>query len=247
MRRPPASPGSRSAPAARYGPCVPSRTPTQNAGLFSYALTDSAWVIGAAVSNGAEAVRWASGVFSSRPEPGPERDAELLELAESVAAGSDGLVMLPYLLPERAPLWHPRLRGAYLGLTHRHTRGHFVRAAVEGVALRLADIVADLDRLQPVTTVRITGGAFHSPLWRSVVAAAVGRPTLFASGAEGSALGAAALGLHALGHAPRLDTAPALLDPSHADAQPVPASPADIKEYDDLRRTAASLIEELAR
>ncbi|WP_436791832.1 gluconokinase [Yinghuangia sp. YIM S10712] len=207
--------------------------------LFSYALTDSAWVIGGAISNGGAVVRWAGDVFASDIPAGPHRDTALLELAAAVPPGSDGLVMRPYLLPERAPLWDPDLRGAYLGLSHRHTRGHFVRAAVEAVALRLAAIVDDLERVHPVTAVRVTGGAFRSPLWRSVVAATVDRPTVFTSGAEGSALGAAALALYALGCAPTLDAAPALLDPASAEGDVVVTSAADVDTYRAMRAQAA--------
>lgn len=117
--------------------------------LFCCALTDDAWVVGGAVSNGGVVVRWAGDVFGSDLRPGTDgapRDAELLALAHAVPPGSDGLVMLPDLLAERAPLWDPDLTGAYLGIRHAHTRGHFVRAAVEGVAFQLSAIVDELDR-----------------------------------------------------------------------------------------------------
>ncbi len=208
--------------------------------LFSYALTDTAWVIGGAISNGGAVVRWAGDVFASDLPVDTHRDTALLDLAAEVPAGCDGLTMLPDLLPERAPLWDPDRRGAYLGISHRHTRGHFVRAAVEGVALRLAAIVDDIERVRPVTTVRITGGAFRSPLWRTVVAAMLDRPTFFTSGAEGSALGAAALGLYALGRAPTLDAATGLLDPSCAQGDPVPTPPADADTYRAMRGTTAA-------
>src|SRR5215211_6457619 len=110
-------------------------------GLFCYALTDDAWVVGGAVSNGGAVVRWAGDVFGRdlrSADGGPPPDAALLELAGQVPAGSDGLVMLPYLLPERSPSSDPELTGAFLGIRHSHTRGHFVRAAVEGVAQQLA-------------------------------------------------------------------------------------------------------------
>ena len=182
-------------------------------GLFCYALTDDAWVVGGAVSNGGAVVRWAGEVFGRdlRTEGGPPPDAELLELARRVPAGSDGLVMRPYLLPERAPVWDPHLTGAFLGIRHSHTRGHFVRAAVEGVAGQLAAILRQLDDVAPVTSVRATGGAMRSALWREVLADALGRPLQVTGEAEGSALGAAALGLFAIGRAPSLPAGARLL------------------------------------
>ena len=132
----------------------------------------------------------------------------MLELAAAVPAGSDGLVMLPYLLAERAPLWDPDVPGAYLGLRRDHTRGHLVRAAVEGVCLQLRLVLDQLDRLAPVRAVHVTGGAFRAPLWREVMAATLDRPLHAVGDAEGTALGAAVLGLVGLGRAARLDEAP---------------------------------------
>jgi gluconokinase len=119
----------------------------------------------------------------------------LLSLAGTVPAGSDGLVMLPYLLAERAPLWDPNLPGAFLGLRRGHTRAHLIRAAIEGVCRQLAVITDSLDRIAGVSSVRVTGGAFRSSLWRDVMAASLNRPLHMVAAAEGSALGAAALGL----------------------------------------------------
>jgi len=215
--------------------------------LFCYALTDTAWVTGGAVSNGGAVVRWAGEVLGrdlADGQPGPARDAALLKLAEDVPPGSDGLVMLPYLLPERAPLWDADLRGAYLGLRHSHGRGHLVRAAVEGVALQLSAIVADLDRVHPVTAVRATGGVFRSALWRAVLPAVLDRPVHLSSGEEGSALGAAALGLHALGRTPRPEDALALL-PGTAPAardEPLHAAPQDAAAYRELRTHLVDLL-----
>jgi gluconokinase len=203
--------------------------------LFCYALTGTSWVVGGALGNGGSVVRWAGDVLAPG-ESGPDRDIGILRLAGTVPAGSDGLVMRPYLLPERAPLWTPQLRGAYLGLTHRHTRAHLARAAVEGVALGLARIVEDLERIAPVTSVRLTGGAFRAPLWRRVVAAALDRPAVLVSGAEGSALGAAALGLHAVGGTATPEEAVARLDPASTEGEPVPVAEAEAEVYRAMRR-----------
>lgn len=216
--------------------------------LFCYALTEDHWVVGGAVSNGGVVVRWAGGIFGPDLADGPggvAPDAALLALAETVPAGSDGLLMLPYLLAERAPLWDPDLTGAFLGIRHGHTRGHFVRAAVEGVALQLSTIVDRLDRIEPVTGVRATGGVFRSPLWRDVMAGALGRPVVVTGGAEGSALGAAALGLYALGRVPELDRGVALLGPAGPGSDPsagTATEPRDVEVYAGLRAAVPALL-----
>ena len=179
---------------------VPAPVPDPHGRRFCYALTDDAWVVGGAVSNGGIAVRWAGEVFGHDGAG----DADLLELAGSVPAGSDGLLMLPYLLAERAPLWDPTVTGAFVGIRHSHTRGHFVRAVVEGVALQLRAVVDTLDEVAPVTSVRATGGVFRSRVWREVMAGVLDRPLTVTGASEGSALGAAALGLLAVGRASTL-------------------------------------------
>jgi gluconokinase len=217
--------------------------------LFCYALTDDAYVVGGAISNGGIVVRWVGSSLAPdiRGAPGQHRDAALLELAATAPAGSDGLVMLPYLLAERAPLWDPGLTGAYLGLRHSHTRAHLIRAAVEGVSLQLSMVVDQLARLEPVTEVRVTGGAFRSPLWREVLAGALGRPITVVGQAEGSALGAAALGLLALDLAADLPAAlTALAPPHHAADETTTPDPALVAVYDHTRRTIAATVEQLA-
>ena len=214
--------------------------------LFCYALTDSAWVIGGAVSNGGIVVRWAAGALAPdlADTPGATSvDERLLELAAAVPPGCDGLVMLPYLLSERAPLWDPDLPGAYLGLRRQHSRGHLARAAVEGVCMQLSMIVDRLHRVEPVIAVRVTGGTFRSPLWREVMAATLDRPIEAVGDAEGSALGAAALGLHAVGLSPRLEDAPSMLGvtPSQ-DALRVEPDPALVAVYARTREAVAPLV-----
>lgn len=217
--------------------------------LFCYALTDDAYVVGGAVSNGGIVVRWAGSALAPDIEgaPAKHRDAALLELAATAPAGSDGLVMLPYLLSERAPLWDPELPGAFLGLRRSHTRAHLIRAAIEGVSLQLSIIVDQLDRLEPVTEVLVTGGAFRSPLWREVLAGALGRPITVVGQAEGSALGAAALGLVALGRAAGLPAAlAALAPPDHAADETTHPDPAMVAAYDRTRRAIPSMLEQLS-
>lgn len=215
--------------------------------LFCYALTDDAWAIGGAVSNGGVVVRWTGDVFGKdllRASDGESVDAEMLSLAASVPAGSDGLMMLPYLLAERAPLWDPDLPGAFLGVRREHTRGHFVRAAVEGVALQLSTILTELDRIEPVTSIRATGGVFRSPVWRAILAGVLDRPIVVTGGAEGSALGAAALGLYALGRADTLQGALDLL-PGCDDESPTLPEPHDVEVYRRSRTRLGELVTQL--
>lgn len=209
--------------------------------LFCYALTADRWVLGGPVSNGGIVARWAGEALA----PDLDGDAALLELAASAPPGADGLAMLPYLLPERAPLWAPELPGAYLGLRRHHTRAHLARAAIEGVCLQLALILDRLDAIAPVTEVRATGGALRSPLWREILAATLARPLVAVGDAEGTALGAAALGLLALGHANTLEAALEQL-PSPSMSDPIDPDPELVRIYAGARAALPELIRSLA-
>jgi gluconokinase len=207
--------------------------------LFCYALTESTWVLGAAISTGGLAVRWAEEALA----PDLADDAAVLEAAAAVAPGCDGLVMLPYLLAERAPLWDPDLPGAFLGLRRRHTRGHLLRAAVEGVCLQMRLIVDRLDDVEAVDSLRVTGGVFRSTLWRDVMAAMLGRPLHMVGDAEGTALGAAALGLFALGRVEALTDGVGRLSGSGSSVSDVvEPEPELVSAYDKLRESVPALL-----
>ena len=157
--------------------------------------------------------------------------------------GADGLVALPFLMAERAPLWNPTIPGAFLGVRRSHTREYFVRAAVEGVALMLSTIVDELDRVSPIRQIRATGGVFRSTVWRDVLAAAMGKPLVVTDGAEGTALGAAALALYGLGEAASLRDALIALgqDPDAGSDELVP-DPDDVAAYRAVRAGIPALL-----
>ena len=174
--------------------------------VFCYALAPGRWVVGGAVNNGGSVLGWAGDALA--PDLGEHPEEELLAVAERAPAGSDGLVMLPYLLGERAPRWSSLPSGAWVGLTSAHRREHLVRAAIEGVCLQLATVLASMRGAGlAVEEVRATGGFARSPLWREVLADALGMPVGFAGSDQGSALGAALLGMQALGLVESIDVA----------------------------------------
>jgi gluconokinase len=174
--------------------------------VFCYALTPGRWVVGGAINNGGIVLRWTGDALA--PELGKGAEDELLALAAQAPAGSDGLMMLPYLLGERAPHWTGRERGAYVGLTIGHGRGHLLRAAIEGVSLQMALVLASVrDAGNEVREVRATGGFARSELWKRVLASALGMPIGFPAEHEGSAFGAALLGMEALGMVDSIEAA----------------------------------------
>ncbi|WP_433790372.1 gluconokinase [Actinoplanes sp. CA-252034] len=213
---------------------VGSPTSDEAGRLFCYALTEDRWVIGGAVNNAGSVVRWAGQTFlpGGDGEDADDRDAQLLEEAAGITAGSEGLLCLPYLLGERAPWWRPGLRGGYLGLRREHGRPHLVRAAVEGVCQQLALVRDSFDAEgHPLTEIRATGGAAASKLWITILASALDLPVTVADVPEGTALGACLLARHAIGELPDLDRAAALV----STGDPVRPDPDDAELYRRLR------------
>lgn len=121
-------------------------------------------------------------------------DALLAETSE-VNAGSDGLLFLPYLTGERTPHPDALARGAFVGLTSRHTRAHMTRAVLEGVAFGLKDTFTLIDQvgLPDQYEVRISGGGAKSPIWQKIIANIFDAPLLNVNTPEAGAFGAALL------------------------------------------------------
>lgn len=208
--------------------------------LFSYALDDRRWVTGGAINNGGSVLRWVGDALA--PDLGAHAEDELLALAAAVPVGADGLVLLPSLLAERAPHWRTDARGAYVGLTARHGRGHLVRAAVEGASLQLALVLDSLrDAGHRVDEVRATGGFARSPFWRQLLSDVLGLPIGFPEGHEGSGLGAAATAMRGLG---LLDGDDAVTD-GIVIAQRLVPDPGAAAHYAALRPVFAGLQEAL--
>jgi xylulokinase len=100
----------------------------------------------------------------------------------------------PYLMGERTPHLDPHARAALVGLAASHTRGHVVRAVLEGVAFSLKDSFSIFEEMRvPVSFVRLGGGGARSPLWRQIQADVYGFPSEVVEAEEGAAYGAALL------------------------------------------------------
>jgi xylulokinase len=119
---------------------------------------------------------------------------ELTGEASKVPSGSAGVLWAPYLMGERTPHLDPKARGALVGLTASHTRGHVVRAILEGVAFSLKDTFTLFEGMQvPVTSIRLGGGGARSELWRQIQADVYGHEVEIVEAEEGAAYGAALL------------------------------------------------------
>ena len=140
--------------------------------------------------------------------PGVSFD-DLVREADPVPAGSEGLQFLPYLSGERTPHPDPLARGAFVGLTVRHTRGHLTRAVLEGVAYGLKDSFTLIQNagLGAIRQVRASGGGAKSALWRQILASVLEAELVTVNTTEGAAYGAALLAAVGAGAFPSVEAA----------------------------------------
>lgn len=165
--------------------------------LFCYFLDDAHYVVGGPTNNGGNVLEWLSQHLTQQTP-----DTVLAE-AETVPPGAEGLLFLPYLLGERAPLWDAHVRGAFLNVDFRHTRAHFVRAALEGVLLNLRLTGNLLDDLcGPTTVIHANGGFAQSHFWVQMLADMFGVPVRLNASHESGAMGAMLLAEKALSNTP---------------------------------------------
>jgi xylulokinase len=149
-------------------------------------------------------LRWFRDTFA------PTTDYDLLlEPAADIAPGADDLLFLPYLTGERTPHPDPRARGAFVGLTVRHTMPHLTRSVLEGVAFGLRDSFELMRNtgLASIDQVRISGGGAKSLLWQQILADVFDSELVTVNTTEGAAYGAALLAGVGSGHWPSVDAA----------------------------------------
>jgi len=114
--------------------------------------------------------------------------------ASKTPVGSDGLLFLPYLSGERTPHADPDARGCFIGLSMSHTRGHLVRAIMEGVAFSLRDSLEIVRELKvPVLQIRASGSGSKSRLWRQIQADSFAHNVVTLNAEQGAAYGVALL------------------------------------------------------
>ncbi len=150
--------------------CVITDKPYPDRDLINYShIIDSLFYPGTATKSCASSYRWFRDTFG-------EDYAHLDALASDIPIGSDGLVFHPYLNGELTPYANPNLCADFVGVRMMHTKGHFARAVLEGVAMSMLDCMNALNSLGiPHTdSAVIIGGGGKSPLWRQMVSDALG-------------------------------------------------------------------------
>src|SRR6267378_4244805 len=148
----------------------PALDPKGRVHTFCHAVPGRWHVMGVTQAAGLS-LRWFRDRFGAGEEDGRDPYERLTDEAASAPPGCDGLLWTPYLMGERTPHLDASARGALVGLTTSHTRGHVIRAILEGVAFSLRDSFTIFGEIQvPVNRIRLGGGGARSKLWRQIQA-----------------------------------------------------------------------------
>ena len=165
---------------------------------FHYYLDDEILVTGGATNNGAVLVQWfAENMLKEKV------DVKSFGVrASTIMAGAEGLIFLPYLLGERAPVFDSDAAGVFFGVRQLHSQEHFMRALLEGVGFALRSIAEIVEANSGgYEKVVASGGFIKSSHWVQIIADIFGKEFIVRGREDASALGAALLGFKAMGTA----------------------------------------------
>jgi len=188
----------------------PALDPRGRLHTFCHAIPGRWHVMGVTQAAGLS-LRWFRDTFglARNAAPGDRDPYEFLsEEAAAGPPGAEGLLWAPYLMGERTPHLDPKARGALVGITPSHHRGHIIRAILEGVAFSLKDSFSIFEEMKvPVTRIRLGGGGARSGLWRQIQADVYAHEVEIVEAEEGAAYGAAILAAVGARHFASVDEA----------------------------------------
>lgn len=177
--------------------------------LFNYLLSDQCYISGGPGNNAGVVFEWFAKEFGDFSEHSYVEEVldEIFQKIESIPLGADGLVFLPYLLGERAPIWNADARGSYFGLHIKHTKSHLARATLEGILLGVYSIGKMLSEFREIDEIRINGGFASHPLCVQMLSDIFGKRITANLGYDGVGQGTALLTLTQMGIFENLNTA----------------------------------------
>ncbi|MHA6250763.1 gluconokinase [Oceanobacillus sp. CAU 1775] len=167
---------------------------------FTYAFTKDTSIIGGPTNNGGIVLQWLKELLDFKGSY-----TELIAEARDVAIGAEGILFLPYINGERAPLWDQKAKGNFYGLSVAHSKKHIIRALLEGIAFNIYEISQSLETLAgKPTKVTINGGLSRSTLWTQILADVLGEDLYLSETHHNAAWGAAWTGLLAINEVPSM-------------------------------------------
>lgn len=179
--------------------------------LFNYLLTEDHYVSGGPTNNAGAVFEWYAKQFGDFKKAFDLEDCmeNLIADAAKVAAGSEGLIFLPYLQGERAPIWNANARGVYFGLNIKHEQQHLIRATIEGILYAFYSIGKTLQEHRSFKSLSANGTFASYPFWTQMMADIFNKPVHIkqGSGSDSVALGSFLLSATEIGLYKNLDEA----------------------------------------
>lgn len=169
---------------------------------FTYAFTADTSIIGGPTNNGGIALQWLKDLleFEGTYEA-------FVAKAEQIEAGADGVIFLPYVNGERAPVWNQRAKGNFYGLSIGHKKEHLIRAVLEGITFNIYQIGKSLETVAgKPEKISVNGGLTKSSLWVQIMADVFGKEIHLSDTHHNAAWGAAWTALVATGKVASFET-----------------------------------------
>lgn len=167
--------------------------------ILSYHVVPNTWLLQGGTVGGGGVVKWFEEQFGEAERNaaklnGTHSFEEMSREADSIAAGSEGLVFLPYMAGERSPIWDTQAKGVYFGLDFSKTRAHMIRASFEGVAYSLRHNLEVAENTGAcINELHAMGGAANSHVWTQIKADVTGKKIAVPASDTATTLGAAIL------------------------------------------------------
>jgi len=157
------------------------------------------WEYEAIIATTGASLRWFRDQFGYEERVEAEKTGKdpydlLVEKAASIKPGSDGLLFYPYLTGAFSPKFNEKVRGVFFGVSLSHTKAHFIRAILEGVAFQYLETFGILEDLGvKIESASMVGGETRSDIWSQIKADIVGIEIRIPEVDDAAALGAALL------------------------------------------------------
>jgi gluconokinase len=184
--------------------------------FFNYVLDKDYYVNGGPSSNGGVAYEWVVnnfGKYSSMEVD--ERNQRLQAEARTVKEGADGLIFLPYIQGERAPIWNSYAKGTYFGLNIMHEPKHFIRSTIEGIIFETLSIAKAFNEYQSIDKITMNGSYAKDAMWAQITADIFSKTVILSKSNFSPNLGAAMVGMKSLGIFKNLEEACKIVSPGH--------------------------------
>lgn len=177
--------------------------------VFNYLITENCFVSGGPSNSGGGVFEWFAKQFGDFTSAYDIESCmnNLLREAVKIPAGSGGLLFLPYLLGERAPIWNPDARGMYFGINIKHERQHFIRATIEGILYEIYSIGKMLQEHRNISALSVNGSFATIPFCAQMIADMYNKPVHVTKNTNSVSFGAFLLAATEMGIFKTLDDA----------------------------------------